>query len=420
MPVISLTAADSGISTMQTEIDTIGNNVANTDSDGYQEQDVQFSDILTQQLVPGSGSSAGLASTDPSSIGAGAQVAAMQTNFSQGAIVQTGVPTDVAIQGSGFFVVDQGGNTYYTRDGDFQLDVNGTLSTANGAVVQGWAGTTATTGPTGAITIPSSMTIAPQETANVTMGGNIPSGGAGFTTTATMYDAQGNQVPLTLTYTPTGTANQWTMQASVKGSNLFSSGVTLTFDSTGQLQSYSVDGGAAKTVTGQSSITTTQALPTGFNWSEKTINFVFPASDSNDAVTQYTTDQTVGVTTQDGYTQGSLQSWSIGQSGVITGTFTDGQSQQLGTSALANFSNPGGLENMGNLEYQTTAASGQPQVGTPGSAGRGTLLGGALEQSNVDLGNQLTSLIEAQTDYEADTKVISSTETALQALVTNA
>ena len=223
---------------MQTQIDTIGNNVANADSDGYQEADVQFSDILTQQLAPGSGSSTDLASTDPSSIGAGSQVSAMQTNFNQGAIVQTGVPTDAAIQGNGFFVVDQGGNTYYTRAGNFQLDVNGTLSTASGGIVQGWAGTTSTTGPTGAITIPSSMTIAPQETANITMGGNIPSGGAAFTTTATVYDAQGNEVPLTMTYTPTATANQWTMQASVNGSNLFSSGVTLTFDSkwpTGEL-----------------------------------------------------------------------------------------------------------------------------------------------------------------------------------------
>lgn len=420
MPVISLAAADSGISTMQTEIDTIGNNVANADSDGYQQSDVQFSDILTQQLAPGSGSSAGLASTDPASIGAGAQVAAMQTNFTQGAIVQTGVPTDAAIQGSGFFVVTQGGNTYYTRDGDFNLDVNGTLAAANGAVVQGWAGTTATTGPTGPITIPSSMTISPQETANLTMGGNIPSGGTVFTTTATMYDAQGNAVPLTLTYTPSTTPNVWTMQASVNGSNLFSSGVNLTFDATGQLESYTVDGGASTTVKGQSTIASTQAMPTGFNWNEKSINFVFPASTSNNAVTQYTTEQTVGVASQDGYSEGSLQSWSIGQSGVITGTFTNGQSQQLGTLALANFSNPGGLDNLGNLQYQTTAASGQPQTGTPGSAGRGTLLGGALEQSNVDLANQLTSLIEAQTDYEADTKVVSSTETALQALVTNA
>ena len=246
MPVISLAAADSGISTMQTEIDTIGNNVANADSDGYQEQDVQFSDILTQQLTPGSGSTTDLASTDPSSVGAGAQVAAMQTNFNQGAIVQTGVPTDAAIQGDGFFVVDQGGNTYYTRAGNFQLDVSGTLSTAGGGIVQGWAGTTATTGPTGAITIPSSMSLAPQETANITMGGNIPSGGAAFTTTATVFDAQGNAVPLTLTYTPSATANQWTMQASVNGTDLFGSGVTLTFDSTGQLESYAVDGGAPR------------------------------------------------------------------------------------------------------------------------------------------------------------------------------
>jgi flagellar hook protein FlgE len=421
MPVISLAAADSGISTMQTDIDTIGNNVANADSDGYQEADVQFSDILTQQLSPGSGPATGLAGTNPSTVGSGSQVAAMATNFSQGAIVQTGVPTNAAIQGSGFFVVDQGGSTYYTRAGNFSLDETGTLSTATGGIVQGWAGTTPTTGPTGPISIPSGLTISPEETANVTMGGNIPSGGAAFTATATMYDAQGNAVPLTLTYTPTATPNQWTMQATVNGSKLFASGVTLTFDAAGQLQSYAVDGGAATNITtAAATISSTQTLPTGFNWKEAAIKFVLPAPGSNGAMTQFTTQQTVGVASQDGYTQGSLQSWSIGQSGLITGTFTNGQTQQLGTLALANFSNPGGLENMGNLQYQTTAASGQPQVGTPGSAGRGTLLGGALEQSNVDLANQLTSLIEAQTDYEADTKVVSSTETALQALVTNA
>jgi flagellar hook protein FlgE len=161
-------------------------------------------------------------------------------------------------------------------------------------------------------------------------------------------------------------------------------------------------------------------MPTGFQWNETKMNFVFPAPTTSQAVTQYTTSQTVGVTNQDGYTQGALQSWSIGQNGVITGTFTNGQSQQLGTIALANFTNPGGLENMGNLDYQSTAASGQPQVGVPGANGSGTLLGGALEQSNVDLASQLTNLVEAQTNYEADTKVISTTQTVLQALVTNA
>ncbi len=420
MTVRSLAAADSGISTMQTAIDTIGNNVANAGTDGYKSTTAQFEDILTEQLTPASSPSPGLASTNPSAIGAGAQVSGMKTNFSEGAIVQTGVPTDSAIQGNGFYVVNQGGNTYYTRSGSFQLDVNGVLSTQNGGIVQGWAGTSPTTGPTGALTIPSNLTIAPQETASIDMGGNIPSGGTAFTTTATLYDAQGNQVPLTLTYTPTGTANQWLMQASVNGKNLFASGITMNFNASGQLASYAVDGGTTTAVTGQTSIATTQAMPTGFQWNETKMNFIFPAPTSSQAVTQYTTSQTVGVTNQDGYTQGALQSWSIGQNGVITGTFTNGQSQQLGTIALANFTNPGGLENMGNLDYQSTSASGQPQVGVPGANGSGTLLGGALEQSNVDLASQLTSLVEAQTNYEADTKVISTTQTVLQALVTNA
>jgi flagellar hook protein FlgE len=105
---------------------------------------------------------------------------------------------------------------------------------------------------------------------------------------------------------------------------------------------------------------------------------------------------------------------------VITGTFSNGQSEALGTIALATFSNPGGLTNLGNLEFQTTAASGNAAIGTPGSGSAGTLLGGALEQSNVDLASQLTDLVEAQTNYEADTKVISTTQTVLQALVSNA
>jgi flagellar hook protein FlgE len=416
---IALSAAASGISTMETEIDSIGNNVSNADTDGYQETDPEFQDLLTEQMNPGSAASAELASTDPSSIGSGAEVAGMQTNFGQGAIVQTGVPTDVAIQGSGFFVVDQGGKNVYTRAGDFQLDINGTLSTQDGGIVQGWTGNNPTTGPTGPITIPSSLEIAPKETANVTLSGNIASGGASFQTTATMYDAQGNAVPLTLTYTPTGNPNQWTMQASVNGTNLFASGVTLTFNSSGQVVSDSVDGGATNPVTAATTIATTQPLPAGFNWNETSINFDLPAPGSTDAVTQFTTGTAINAT-PDGYQQASLQSYSIGQDGAITGTFTNGQSETLGTIATATFSNPGGLTNVGNLEYQATAASGQAKVGAPGSNGSGTLLGGALEQSNVNLANDLTNLVEAQTDYEADTKVISTDQTVLQSLVTEA
>jgi len=419
MTVRSLSAADSGIATMQTELDTIGNNVANSSTDGYKETDVEFEDVLNEQLSPSGAATTTLASTDPTSIGAGSQVAGMQTNFSAGAATQTGVPTDAAIQGNGFFVVKQGNQTYFTRDGAFQQDVNGTLETASGATVQGWATGQPTTGPTTALTIPPGLEQAPQETANVTLGGNITSGGTTFTTTGTVYDAQGNALPLVLTYTPAGT-DKWTVQASINGTNLFASGITETFNSSGQLQSYSVDGGATTTVTGTSTISSTQAMPASGQWAETSIKFVLPAPNSTTAQTQYATTQTAGITNQDGYAQGTLASWSIGSTGVITGTFSNGQSEALGTIALATFSNPGGLTNLGNLEFQTTAASGNAAIGTPGSGSAGTLLGGALEQSNVDLASQLTDLVEAQTNYEADTKVISTTQTVLQALVSNA
>ncbi len=421
MTVRSLAAADSGISTMQTMIDTIGNNLANSNTNGYKQTTAEFEDVLTEQLTPASAPTPGLSSTNPSAIGAGAQVSAIETNFSQGATVQTGSPTDAAIQGTGFFVVQQGGQTSYTRDGNFQLDATGTLSTSNGGIVQGWAAGQPTTGPTTAVTIPSSLVIAPQESSAVTLGGNLPAGSTTpITTTTTLFDSQGNEVPVDLTFTPTaGTPNQWSMQASVNGNNLFTNPVTLNFNAQGQLTSYN-NGGGNTAVNGQVSIATTGAMPAGFQWNEAHINFVFPAPGSNTAVTQYASAQSINVAAQDGYSSGSLESFAIGQTGQITGTFSNGQSQTLGTIALAQFANPGGLSDLGNLSYQPTAASGQAKVGTAGSNGLGTLLGGALEQSNVDLGNQLTSLIEAQTAYQADTKVVSTTQTALQSLVTNA
>ncbi|HLI15992.1 MAG TPA: flagellar hook protein FlgE [Acidimicrobiales bacterium] len=422
MTVRSLAAADSGISTMQTMIDTIGDNVANANTTGYKATTPQFEDVLTEQLQPASGASGGLSSTNPAAVGAGVQVAAMNTDFSEGSIVQTGVPSDVAIQGNGFFVISSAGQTYYTRDGAFQLDVNGTLETASGAQVLGWAPGKPTTGPTGPLSIPAGLTSPPQETANVTLAGNVDAGAASpVTATSTLYDAQGNTVPLTLTFTPTGSANQWLLQASLAGSNLFATGVVLTFDSSGQLASYSVDGGPTTPVgAGGASVASTRALPAGYQWNESAINFVLPAPSSPAALTQFAQGSTVAVGEQDGYGAGTIESYSIGATGTITGAFTNGQTQQLGTIALATFTNPSGLENNGNLEYQETAASGRPLVGTAGTGGRGTLLGGALEQSNVQLASQLTSLIEAQTDYEADTKVIATTQTVLQALVTNA
>ncbi|HXZ62657.1 MAG TPA: flagellar hook-basal body complex protein, partial [Acidimicrobiales bacterium] len=158
-------------------------------------------------------------------------------------------------------------------------------------------------------------------------------------------------------------------------------------------------------------------LPSNYTWAGGTVDLDFPAPGSENAITQFASDQTLAVTDQDGYAAGTLDSYSIGSDGQITGSYSNGTSQSLGTIALAQFANPDGLENLGNTDYAPTAASGNPQLGSPGSSGLGTLQGGAVEGSNVDLATELTDLIEAQTAYQANTKVVDSTSTALQSLV---
>jgi len=154
------------------------------------------------------------------------------------------------------------------------------------------------------------------------------------------------------------------------------------------------------------------SFPVGDTWSVG-----FPAPGSVGAVTQFAGTQTFAATGQDGNPPGTLESYTIGANGVMTGAFSNGLSKAFGQVALATFSNPGGLSDQGNLMYSLTPNSGQAQIGTPGTGGRGTLLGGALESSNVDLASQLTDLIVAQEAYQANTKVVATTSQVLQSLV---
>ena len=421
MPIRSLGAAASGIVTMQTDLDTIGNNIANSETDGFAAQTAEFADLLTQQLQPASGGvGQTLASTNPSAIGAGVGVSAIQTNFSEGAVKQTGVNSDVAIEGDGFLVVSQGGKTFFTRDGNLQVDANGNLATNSGGLVEGWAPGQPTTSPATPLSIVVGSSGGPAQTQNVVLGGNLPSDPTGpITVTTTMYDSLGHQVPVTLTLTPSlnanGTATSWAMQGTVTGAsqNLWTSAQTLVFNSSGQLAS--VNGTAVGT--GQTSLAINNE-PSNYTWTGTTMpSLDFPAVGSQQAVTQFAGNQTLAVSSQDGYAAGTLESYSIGSNGVITGTYSNGNSATLGTIALAQFANPEGLEDMGGTYFSSTVASGNAQLGQPGSNGLGTVRGGALEGSNVDLATELTNLIEAQTAYQANTKVITTTATAMQSLM---
>lgn len=417
----SLGAAASGIDTMQTYLDTIGNNVANSQTDGFVSQTVVFSDMLTQQLQPAGGAvGATLASTNPSAIGAGAEVSAIRMNFTLGSVIQTGVPSNVAVEGNGFLTVSQQGQTFYTLDGDLQLDANGHLATNSGGLVEGWAPGQPTSSPLTPLTIQLGSTGVATQTQNIGLGGNLPSNSSGpMTVTTTIYDSLGSPVPVSLTFTPTiggnGTVTSWAMQGTVTGAaqSLWNSPQTIVFSNAGQLST--VNGTAVGT--GQTNLAIDN-FPSNFTWSGAIKPSIgFPAVGSSNAVTQFAGNQTLMVSSQDGNAAGTLNSYSIGSSGVITGAYSNGGSRTLGTIALARFANVEGLDSMGQTYFTATVASGNAQYGQPGSNGFATLQGGAVIGSNVDLAKELTHLIEAQTAYQANTKVITTTNTTLQSLM---
>lgn len=425
----SLIAAVSGIEANQTYLDVIGNNIANSDTTGYKAEDPIFTDLLAEQIAGASAPSAGESGgIDPIAVGAGVRVGAVTNDQSQGAIQQTNQPTDVAIQGAGFLVADQGGQQFYTRAGNLTLDANGDLTSPTGALIQGWQasgqGVIDTNAPVGVVNIPSGQVMSAQATSIFHMAGNLPAwSGTGtppvVTTTLNGFDSLGNTVPLTLTFSAVaGTANSWTVQGTVPNgsstTSLWSTAPTIDFDpTTGQIASIT---GVTANADGSFTLPVT-TMPPGSFPSGDTWKVDFPAPGSLSAVTQFGGEQTAQLTTQNGNSAGSLESFTIGGDGIISGAFSNGLTEPIAQLALASFSNPTGLIDDGSLMYSASANSGQPSIGTAGTGGRGTLLGGALEGSNVDLATELTDMIEAQEAYQADTKVVSTTSTALQSLV---
>jgi flagellar hook protein FlgE len=425
----SLIAAVSGIEANQTYLDVIGNNIANSDTTGYKAEDPVFTDLLAEQIAGASAPSAGeSAGIDPIAVGAGVRVGAVTNDQGQGAIQQTNQPTDVAIQGQGFLVAAQEGQQFYTRAGNLTPDANGDLATPTGALIQGWQadgqGVIDTNAPVQAINIPSGQVMSAQATSTFSIKGNLPAwNGTGtppvVTTTLNGFDSLGNIVPTTLTFTAkAGTANTWTVQGTVPNgatpAELWTTPPTIAFDpTTGQVASISgVTAGADGSFTLPVTTMPPGSFPSGDIWT-----VVFAPPSSLNAVTQFGGETTAQLSTQDGNSAGTLESFSIGGDGVISGAFSNGLTEPIAQLALASFSNPTGLIDDGNLMYSPSANSGQPSIGTAGTGGRGTLLGGALEGSNVDLATELTDMIEAQEAYQADTKVVSTTSTALQALV---
>src|SRR5579859_3805264 len=372
----SLFSGISGLRAHQQMMDVTGNNIANINTTGYKTAQTTFEDTLSQMVRAAGAPQGAVGGTNPAQIGLGVRLGAITNNFAQGAAQTTGRNTDMMINGDGFFVVQDAGQQEYTRNGSFSFDTNGNLVTEDGGIVQGWSaanGVVNTNASVGAIQLPMGTLLPPKATANVTVGGNLPGDTTNPTpivTSITTYDAQGNQVTLSASFTKV-TPTQWS--------------VTLT------------DGAVS------AGPNTLNFAPDGSTPSPTTMAVNGVTVDLS-GVTSYAGQSTVGALKQDGSAAGSLQSFTIAQDGTLTGVFSNGLKQTLAQVALANFSNPTGLEKAGNSSYRTTANSGTAQLGVPGTGGRGLLQQGALEMSNVDLAQEFTNLVIAERGFQANSR----------------
>ncbi|MCL2454523.1 MAG: flagellar hook protein FlgE [Micrococcales bacterium] len=391
----SLFSGISGLRAHQTMLDVTGNNIANVNTTGYKASQTQFQDTLSQLLTGAGGAQDGRGGTNPAQVGLGVRVAGITASFTQGSAQLTNRSTDMMISGDGFFVVRRGNETFYTRAGSFDFDATGQMTLpGDGALVQGWMavnGVIDMNAPLTDLRIPVGALMAAQQTTSAIYEGNLQSDAAVGTVLnrdVVVYDSQGNEGLLSLQFTRTATG--W--EVSDDG------GATtqpMVFDAGGQL-------------TSPLSLTSTVTTSAGM---------AVPVTVDLSTVTGFAGVDTIKNASQDGYSAGTLTSFSLGADGSIVGTFSNSLKQVIGMIALANFNNPAGLEKVGGSLFTTTVNSGAAQVGAAGTGGRGTLSGGTLEMSNVDLSNEFTSLIIAQRGFQANSRVITTSDEILSELI---
>ena len=399
----SFSIALSGLQADTVALNTIGNNLANLNTTAYKKQSTTFEDLFYQQMgVSGS--------SNPIQVGVGTRVSGTQTTYLQGTILPTGSSADMALDGDGFFITEQGGVQALTRAGNFQLDQSGNLITVDGASVMGYpvnGGAVDTNAALTPLHLPIGVTEAAQATSNVGITANLNAAatvGTSFTTPVTVYDSLGQSHSMTVTYTKTA-ANTWDYSADLQSGDAAGASNntgTLTFDSNGNLIA------PAANVTG----VTFTGMADGS--SDMVVNLNLFDSNGNSTLTQSTSASTNTATPQDGFASGTYQSFTVDGSGVIYAMYSNSHTAEVGQVAVARVTNPDGLAKIGNNSYVTTNASGAAVFGVPGTGGRAKIEDSALEQSNVDISEEFANLIVAQRSFEANTKTMTTFDSVTQ------
>jgi flagellar hook protein FlgE len=417
-------------------MDVIGNNVSNVNTIAFKTGRVTFKEGFAQLMAPASRPDGTTGGVNPMQIGLGSEIGSIDTLFTQGNLEMTGQATDLAIQGNSFFILNKGSESFYTRAGNLQLDSNGVLvSGDNGLAVQGrMAVNGKLVDGLGNLTIPVGQSAAPSATTSVSVSGNLDASAGVFDkgTAATLdpldpvqralpqnagsfkdmsitvYDSLGTKHELKMVMWKTGT-DKWDWKFDKTGMDITSAGVT---DAGTHPITFLADG----SIDTSGGFTPPEAKFTP-NSGANDVDIKLDLGSGLNGLTQFAGSPNAVMRNQDGFGNGTLQSYSIDATGTIIGSFTNGTTQTLGQIALADFNNVSGLERIGGNMYQVTANSGSAITGYAAEGSTSSIASGALEMSNVDLAQEFTDMIIAQRGFQANGRVITTSDQMLQELV---
>ena len=402
----SLYSGISGLKANTSAMAVIGDNIANVDTTGFKGSRVSFANIFSATL-----------SQTSLQIGRGVTLSSVDPQWESGSLENTNSPTDLSINGTGLFMVDDPstGIAFYTRAGKFEWDNQGNLVTPDGFIVQGYSidPTTGNLGGIDDIVLPNGTSV-PNPTQNITFGMNLDSdasAGDTFTSSITAYDSLGSETILDVVFTRNATGWDWGVNVTHPNPAAASASTGyIQFDANGNLDP------ATSTPAGNPPIVLTgigpATDPQTISW-----NYLDTLGATDGSITGYSSESSKTAQSQDGYPSGSLQSVAVNEDGIFTGIYSNGSMIPFAQVALADFASYSGLAKQGANLYGESLASGQALIGAPNAAGMGSIAPSTLEMSNVDLGTEFVEMITTQRAFQANSKVITTSDEILAELL---
>lgn len=403
----SLRTGISGLKSHQTRMDVVANNISNVNTIAFKRSRVAFVEVLGQQLL-GVGRTAGGTGVNPSFVGQGLAVGSIDQSWAQGALETTSRPTDLALNGDGYFTLKGLNGNLFSRAGNFTFNADGELvTTTSGLKVQAFEVAqdgTVDTSQLSDVAIDFAAQAPPKFTENIGLGGNLSSAaepGTEVTLSTVIYDEQGSPKNVVMVFTKSETANEWDYTVR----NKTAEGEDPAFAEESGTVVFNTDGSLASDPT------------TTLTWEDDFVTGGPDISIDLSDLTQYGSSTTQTIRNQDGYASGKLLSFAINPTGEVILNFSNGQQQTIFQLAISNVDNANGLEQLGENFYAQTGASGDSVIGRAGKEIETAVVSGALETSNVDLANEFSDMIVSQRGYQASARLITTSDEILQETV---